>query len=273
MRDTQRLAPEVVRFWIDAPRVAEHWQPGQFVIVRSHDDAERIPLTIAAGDADEGWISLIIQSVGAATARLTALRAGDALADIAGPLGRPTDIERFSGTVVVIGGGVGTAIAYPSAAALAAAGNRVIPIIGGRSKPYVILEDEMREACGDVIVVTDDGSYGRRGLVTDALADVIAIDGGVSRVVAIGPIPMMRAVAEITRPKEIDTVVSLNPIMVDGTGMCGGCRVLVGDETKFACVDGPEFDGHLVDFDVLAQRNRAYHAFEASERSGVCGDL
>ena len=271
MRETELLAPEVTRLWIDAPRVAAHWQPGQFVIVRSHDDAERIPLTIAAGDADEGWISLIIQNVGAATARLTAMRAGDALHDVAGPLGRPTEIDHFSGTVVVIGGGVGTAIAYPSAAALAAAGNRVIAIVGGRSKPYVILEDELRAVCDDVIVVTDDGSHGRQGLVTDALADIVAIDGGVSRVVAIGPIPMMRAVAEVTRPKGIDTVVSLNPIMVDGTGMCGGCRVLVGGETKFACVDGPEFDGHAVDFDVLAQRNRAYSAFEATERTGACG--
>ena len=257
------LAPGVTRLWIDAPRVARYWKPGQFVIVRAADGGERIPLTIAQGDTAAGRIGLIVQNVGASTALLTELKAGDRVADVVGPLGRPTEIARF-GTVVVIGGGVGTAIAYPSAAALAAAGNRVVAIIGGRSRPFVILEDELAEACQQVVAVTDDGSHGRRGLVTDALASVLESEP-VDRVLAIGPIPMMKAVAELTQNRGVDTVVSLNPIMIDGTGMCGGCRVLVGDETRFACVDGPEFDGHLVDFDMLARRNRAYEDFERRE--------
>ncbi|MDH3301908.1 MAG: sulfide/dihydroorotate dehydrogenase-like FAD/NAD-binding protein [Acidimicrobiia bacterium] len=276
VRRVQRLAPEVTRLWLDAPRVARHWSAGQFVIVRVDHDGERIPLTIAAGDPDEGWISLIVQNVGATTARLTRLEAGDEVVDVAGPLGRPTDIDHY-GTVVVIGGGVGTAIAYPSAGALAAAGNRVIAIVGGRSRPYVLLEDELAEVCDRVIPVTDDGSHGVHGLVTDALAMVLASEP-VDRVLAIGPIPMMRAVAELTRPAGLPTVVSLNPIMVDGTGMCGGCRVLVGGETRFACVDGPEFDAHQVDFEVLARRNRAYATFEAAERDrcvsiGISGEV
>ena len=260
----QRLAPEVTRLWLDAPGVARHWRPGQFVIVRVDEDGERVPLTIAGGDPDEAWISLIVQNVGATTARLSCLEAGDEVLDVAGPLGRPTDIDDY-GTVVVIGGGVGTAIAYPSASALAAVGNRVIAIVGGRSKPHVILEGELNEVCDRVIPVTDDGSHGVHGLVTDVLATVLTSEP-VDRVLAIGPIPMMRAVAELTRPAAIPTVVSLNPIMIDGTGMCGGCRVLVEGETRFACVDGPEFDAHQVDFDVLARRNRAYTTFEAAER-------
>ncbi len=268
VRAVKQLAPGVTRLWIDAPRVARYWRPGQFVIVRVDADGERIPLTIAEGNFEWGWISLIVQDVGATTARLTALTVGDRLHDVTGPLGRPTEIDDY-GTVVVIGGGVGTAIAYPSAAALARAGNRVIAIVGGRSKPYVILERELRAAVDEVIVVTDDGSHGAKGLVTDALATVMEREP-VNRVLAIGPTPMMAAVAELTRPRStafagIPTVVSLNPIMVDGTGMCGGCRVLVGGETRFACVDGPEFDAHRVDFAVLAQRNRAYRAFEKGE--------
>lgn len=259
----ERLAPGVTRLWIDAPRVARYWHPGQFVMVRVDADGERIPLTIAEGDDESGWISVIVQNVGATTARLTSLCVGDRLHDVAGPLGRPTEIDEY-GTLVVIGGGVGTAIAYPSAAALARAGNRVIAIIGGRSKPYVILESELAAVAHEVIVVTDDGSHGTKGLVTDALATVLERET-VHRVLAIGPIPMMAAVAEVTRPDGIPTVVSLNPIMVDGTGMCGGCRVLVGGETRFACVDGPEFDAHQVDFAVLARRNRTYYTLERRE--------
>jgi ferredoxin--NADP+ reductase len=261
IRATRVLAPGVKRFWIEAPRVATHWKPGQFVIVRSTHEAERIPLTIAEGDAEEGWISIIVQAVGASTTVLNSLEPGDSFADVAGPLGAPSKIGRV-GTVAVIGGGVGTAIAYPTAVAYHQAGNSVVGIIGGRSRDYVILEDELRAACDEVHVVTDDGSYGREGLVTDVLADMLESGMVLNEVLAIGPIPMMRAVADVTRPFGVHTVVSLNPIMVDGTGMCGGCRVLVGGETRFACVDGPEFDAHLVDFDVLTMRNRAYRAFE-----------
>ena len=259
--ETRRLAPEVTYYKINAPKIARKRKAGQFVIVRTDPDGERIPLTIADSDPDEGWIALIVQAVGRSTADMAQLGAGDAILDLAGPLGLPSEIERF-GTVVVIGGGVGTAIAYPTAVALAEAGNDVIAIVGGRTSEYVILEDELRSAGAEVIVTTDDGSAGRHGFVTDALQDLL--DGGVAldRVIAIGPIPMMQAVATVTEPRSIPTIVSLNPIMVDGTGMCGGCRVGVGGETKFACVDGPEFDAHLVDFEQLAKRNTAYAAHE-----------
>ncbi len=254
------LAPSVKRFRVAAPRVARHWQAGQFVIVRVSSDGERIPLTIAEGDADAGWIGLVVQAVGGTTNAINALEAGDAFADVVGPLGTPSEVAPV-GTVVVIGGGVGTAIAYPTAVAHHAVGNRVVGIVGGRSAEFVILEDELSAVCDELIVCTDDGTKGRHGLVTDALADVIAREP-VAKVLAIGPIAMMRAVGEVTRPAAIDTIVSLNPIMVDGTGMCGGCRVLVGGETKFACVDGPEFDAHAVDFDILSRRNRSYLGFE-----------
>ena len=261
------LAPSVTRFRVMAPRVASHWRAGQFVIVRVSADGERVPLTIAEGDAEAGWIGIVVQAVGATTTRINELGVGDSLHDVAGPLGTPSEIDRV-GTVVVVGGGVGTAIAFPVAVANHAAGNRVVAVIGGRSAPYVILEDELRAVADDVIVCTDDGSLGRHGLVTDALADVIAGER-VDKVVAIGPIPMMRAVAGTTHRHGIETIVSLNPIMVDGTGMCGGCRVLIGTETKFACVDGPEFHAHEVDFDVLARRNRSYLGFER-DRADEC---
>jgi ferredoxin--NADP+ reductase len=225
---------------------------------------------VAHADPGEGWIELIVQSVGKTTHLMNRLEAGDALADVAGPLGVPSEVDHF-GTAVVIGGGVGTAIAYPTARALAGAGNRVVAIVGGRNAELVILEEELRSIAEDVLVTTDDGSAGRRGLVTDALAEVIAREP-VDRVVAIGPIPMMRAVAELTRGPGISTVVSLNPIMVDGTGMCGGCRVSVGGKTRFACVDGPEFDGHLVDFELLSVRNRAYCTFEREQLAALEAD-
>jgi len=263
----QFLAPSVKRFRVDAPRVAQHWKAGQFVIVRVTGDGERIPLTIAEGDADEGWIGLVVQSVGKTTTLINGLDAGDAFHDVAGPLGTPSEVEPV-GTVVVIGGGVGTAIAYPTAVAHHLAGNRVIGIVGGRSAEHLILESELAAVCDELLTCTDDGTAGRHGLVTDVLADVLAREH-IDLVLAIGPIPMMQAVGETTRPAGVPTTVSLNPIMVDGTGMCGGCRVLVGGETKFACVDGPEFDAHLVDFDVLSRRNRAYLGFER-ERAGEC---
>jgi ferredoxin--NADP+ reductase len=261
VRDAQLLAPSVKRFWVEAPRVAQHWHPGQFVIVRVATDGERIPLTIVDGNKDEGTICLIVQAVGATTEVINRLEVGDSLTDIVGPLGTPSEIDT-SGNVVVIGGGVGTAITYPVARALREAGCRVRAIIGGRSRQYVILEAELSEVCEDVYPVTDDGSYGRQGLVTDVLSHLLSIGDPIDHVFAMGPISMMQAVADVTRPAHVKTTVSLNPIMIDGTGMCGGCRVLVGDCTKFACVDGPEFDAHLVDFGILSARNRAYVEFE-----------
>jgi ferredoxin--NADP+ reductase len=259
--ETRQLAPSVTYFRVDAPKIARKRKAGQFVIIRVADDGERIPLTIADSNPDEGWIAIIVQAVGRTTTLLNQLEVGDVIHDMAGPLGMPSEIDEF-GTVVVIGGGVGTAIAYPTAVALAEAGNDVIAIVGGRSREYVILEDELRAVCSAVYPTTDDGSYGRHGFVTDQLAELIDQGRSIDQVIAIGPIPMMRAVAAVTEPHGIRTIVSLNPIMVDGTGMCGGCRVAVGGEVKFACVDGPEFDAHQVDFELLARRNTAYGAFE-----------
>ncbi|MEK7703863.1 MAG: sulfide/dihydroorotate dehydrogenase-like FAD/NAD-binding protein [Myxococcota bacterium] len=262
--EARDLAPDVRYIKIRAPKIAQKRKAGQFVIIRPTEQSERIPLTIADSDATFGWIVVIVQGIGKSTKLLNSLATGEHIADVAGPLGMPSHIEKF-GTAVSIGGGVGTAIAYPTAVALKQAGNEVISIIGGRTKHFVILEDELRAVCDEVYPTTDDGSYGFHGFVTDKLRELI--DGGrtIDFVLAIGPVPMMKAVAEVTRPHKIHTVVSLNPIMVDGTGMCGGCRVSVGKETKFACVDGPEFDAHLVDFDLLSRRNRAYHDFEKAK--------
>jgi ferredoxin--NADP+ reductase len=249
------LSPNVTRLRVVAPRIAEIRQPGQFVIVRRGPGAERIPLTIADVDREAGTITLVIQGVGKSTMDLCDLGVGDAIQDIAGPLGRPTELLE-SGHAVCVGGGVGTAVVYPIASALHRAGVRVTSVIGGRSQDWVILEDELR-ACGDVIACTDDGSYGRPGFVTEALKDVLD-GGGVDAVYAVGPVPMMRAVSELTRLFGVHTVVSLNSIMIDGTGMCGGCRVSIDGKTKYACVDGPEFDGHLVDFSLLSDRLSTY---------------
>ncbi len=259
--DTRWLAENVKRFELRAPRVAAKQQPGQFVIVRVHDHGERIPLTIAASDPNAGTITLVVQGIGKTTRLINSLEAGHFLLDVVGPLGNPSEIREY-GTVVIIGGGVGTAIAWPTARALKKAGNRVLTILGARNKRLVILETELRAVSDELFVTTDDGSYGQRGLVTDKLQELIREEERVDLVLAIGPIPMMRGVAEVTRPHGIPTTVSLNSIMVDGTGMCGGCRVLVGGEAKFACVDGPEFDAHQVDYDVLAQRNAMYRAAE-----------
>lgn len=258
--EARPVGTDVMFFRFAAAKVAQHWRAGQFVIVRVAEHGERIPLTVAAVDADAGWIALVVQGVGKTTHMLNELAVGDEICDIAGPLGHPTEIDVF-GSVVVVGGGVGTAIAFPAAAAFARAGNSVTAIIGGRTHEQILFEDELRSICADVMVTTDDGSRGRRGVVTDSLAARIRADPP-DRVLTAGPIPMMRAVAEVTRPHGIPTIASLNPIMVDGTGMCGGCRVAVGDHTRFACVDGPEFDAHQVDFALLANRNRAYHEFE-----------
>ena len=256
------LAPDVKLFRIDAPRIARKRQAGQFVIVRIHEHGERIPLTIADSDPGTGTITLVVQGVGKTTKLMNSLGAGDAILDVVGPLGRPSDVQLF-GTAVVVGGGVGAAIAYPTAVALKQAGNRVVSILGGRTRDLVILEEEIRAASDLVHITTDDGSYGEKGLVTGPLRRSIEAGERIDFVLAIGPIPMMRAVAELTRPHRIKTVVSLNSIMVDGTGMCGGCRVLTGGKSQFACVDGPEFDAHEVDFEVLANRNAMYREAEA----------
>jgi ferredoxin--NADP+ reductase len=266
---TDQLSPNVTRLVIEAPRIAEIRQPGQFVIVRLGPGAERIPLTIADADPAAGTITLIIQSIGKSTADLVDLRPGDAITDVAGPLGRPTDLIEH-GHAVCVGGGVGTAVILPIAQELNRRGVRVTSVIGGRSREWVILEQELAGA-GDVVTCTDDGSYGRPGFVTQALEDVLKA-GGVDAVYAVGPVPMMRAVSELTRPFGVPTLVSLNAIMVDGTGMCGGCRVSIDGKTRYACVDGPEFDAHAVDFGQLADRLTTYRSFEqaAAERREAC---
>jgi ferredoxin--NADP+ reductase len=261
IHEARFLAPDVKLFRIEAPRVARKRRAGQFVILRVHEHGERIPITIADSDPERGDISIVVQGIGKTTKLLNSLEAGDAILDVVGPLGRPSEVGEY-GTCCVIGGGVGAAIAYPTAVALKDAGNRVISILGGRTRDLVILENEIRAASDDVIVTTDDGSYGRKGLVTDALQQLIDDGEKIDYVLAIGPIPMMKAVAETTRPHGIHTVVSLNSIMIDGTGMCGGCRVSVGGQSQFACVDGPEFDAHAVDFDVLRNRNAMYREAE-----------
>jgi ferredoxin--NADP+ reductase len=255
------LAPGIKRFVIEAPRIARKQRPGQFVIVRIHEEGERIPLTIENSDPQKGTISIVVQSLGKTTTLLNSLGAGDHIMDVVGPLGKPSEIEKF-GTVVVMGGGVGTAMAYPTAAALKQAGNKVISIVGARNKELVILEREMREVSDVLMITTDDGSYADKGFVTDKLRQLIQNGVPINLVLAIGPIPMMRAVADMTRSERIRTLVSLNPIMIDGTGMCGGCRVLVEGKSQFACVDGPEFDAHQVNFAVLVQRNGAYRSQE-----------
>jgi ferredoxin--NADP+ reductase len=254
------LAPTVHRMVLRAPRIAAKHRAGNFIMLRLHDKGERVPLTVAATDRAAGTITLVFQTVGKTTAELGALRPGDGLPDLVGPLGRPTRIEKSDGVTVCVGGGIGVAPVHPIACALKAAGNRVIAIIGSRTRELLVMEEEMGRASSELLVATDDGSYGHHGFVTEVLQTVIEREGAdhVSRVIAIGPVPMMRACCKVTEPYGVPTEVSLNPIMVDATGMCGACRVSVGGETRFACVDGPEFDGHQVDFDELTQRLRIY---------------
>jgi ferredoxin--NADP+ reductase len=252
-----RLAPGIHRLEIAVPRVAVAARPGQFVIVRLGPGAERIPLTIADADAGRGVITLVVQAVGKSTGDLVALRPGDVIQDVAGPLGRPSTLVT-TGNAVCVAGGVGAAVVYPIARGLRDGGATVTTVIGARSRDRLLLVAELAEL-GRVVVCTEDGSDGHPGWVTDALPEVL---GDSALVYAAGPVAMMRAVAELTRPLGIPKTVSLNPIMVDGTGMCGGCRVTVGGRMRFACVDGPEFDGHAVDFDELADRLTTYHTFE-----------
>lgn len=255
--EKEELAPGIGRFVVEAPLVARKVQAGNFVIVRVNETGERIPLTAVDWDSERGTVTLIVQSVGKSTRLMNLLQAGEAFADVAGPLGNPIEI-RVYGTVVVVGGGVGTAEVLPIARALNDAGNKLIGVIGARTREHVILEEEMRAVCDDVRVVTDDGSYGTRGLVTDALKTLRAEGTQMDVVFAIGSLLMMKALADSTRDWNLKVYASLNPIMLDGTGMCGGCRVQVGQETKFACMDGPMFDAHLVDFQILSLRIRAY---------------
>jgi len=255
------IAPGIKRFVIEAPRIARKHRPGQFVILRLYEAGERIPLTIERSDAERGTINICVQSAGKTTHLLNSFETGDHILDVVGPLGKPSEIENF-GTVVVMGGGVGTAMAYPTAAALKKAGNRVISIVGARNKELVILEKEMAEVSDTLLITTDDGSYAEKGFVTDKLRQLIKFGTRIDLVLAVGPIPMMKAVADVTRDAHIRTIVSLNPIMIDGTGMCGGCRVLIDGKSEFACVDGPEFEAHRVNFDVLVQRNAMYREAE-----------
>ena len=261
--ENQAFAPDVSSVWVEASRIARVRKPGQFIILRIDEGGERLPLTIADVDPQAGTIRLIIQAIGKTTRQLCSLRPGQTIRDIAGPLGVPTHLDGF-GHAVCVGGGVGTAVVYPIAQALAELDNKVTAIIGGRTKDYVILEKELSLFADRVIPTTDDGSSGKKGFVTTALQELLdaSTDLPVKAVYAVGPVPMMKAVSALTKPYGIYTVVSLNPIMVDGTGMCGGCRVTIGGKSKFACVDGPEFDGHQVDFDELADRLATYRRDE-----------
>ena len=241
---------------IEAPRIAEKAKPGQFVILKANEEGERIPLTMAETDPAKGTITIIYMVVGKTTALFKDLKVGDGYQDVIGPLGKATHLEKL-GTIVCVGGGTGVAVLHPITRALKAVGNHVICIIGARTKDLLILEEQMKAASHDLRVCTDDGSYGMKGFVTEALKQILDTTE-VNQVVAIGPVPMMKFVSKLTQEYDVPTMVSLNPIMVDGTGMCGGCRVTVGGKTKFACVDGPEFDGHQVDYDELMKRLQAY---------------
>ncbi len=260
IKEKKALNPTVTKMVIEAPLVAKKAQAGQFIILRVDEHGERIPLTVADYDREAGTVTIIYQIVGATTMKLDRLQVGDALADFVGPLGKPTEVAGKK-QVAVVGGGVGCAIALPVAKALAESGAQVDTVAGFRNRDLVILEDEFRAVSREYHLMTDDGSAGTQGLVTDALRKLLE-KGGYDEVIAIGPLVMMKFVSLLTKEFGVKTVVSMNPIMIDGTGMCGGCRLTVGGETKFACVDGPEFDGHLVDFDEAIQRGRSYHAFE-----------
>ena len=265
----QPLNPTVTKMVIEAPLVARKAKAGQFIILRASEDGERIPLTIAGYDREAGTVDIIFQIVGGTTMELNALNEGDYLPDFVGPLGRPSEVEGFK-KVAVVGGGVGCAIALPVAQALHANGCEVHSIVGFRTKDLVILEDEFRGHSTKFVAMSDDGTYGTKGLVTNALEELIKSGEKYDEVIAIGPVIMMKFVCQLTKKYDIPTVISMNPIMIDGTGMCGGCRLTVGGETKFACVDGPDFDGHLVDFDEAMKRGAMYRDFEQHKRDEFC---
>ena len=268
----QRLNPTVTLMVISAPMVARKAEPGQFIILRTDEDGERIPLTVADYDRKEGTVTIIFQIVGATTMKLDALNEGDCLKDFVGPLGRATHTEGLK-KVAVVGGGVGCAIAYPVAKKLHEEGCEVHSVIGFRTKELLILEDEFKAVSDKLVLMSDDGSVGKKGLVTDALKELIESGEQYDEVITIGPVIMMKFVCALTKKYGVKTVASMNPIMVDGTGMCGGCRLTVGGETKFACVDGPEFDGHLIDFDEAMSRGASYRDFEAHAREKECNPL
>ena len=248
---------KIKQFTIEAPRIARKQQPGQFIILRLHEQGERIPLTIKSSDPEAGTVTIAVQGIGKTTSLLNCLEAGDYIMDIVGPLGHPSEIKNY-GTAVILAGSVGTAMALPTANALKKAGNHVVFIEGARNTEMVVFEDEVRAASDETYIMTDDGSYGEQGLVTKKLNELLAAGRAIDFVLAVGPVPMMRAVAQVTAPLGIRTMVSLNSIMVYGTGMCGGCRVLVNGTSSFACVDGPEFEASKVNFEVLMQRNTMY---------------
>ena len=263
------LNPTVTKMVIEAPLIAKKAKPGQFIIVRPFEDSERIPLTVAGYDREKGTVDIIFQIVGGTTMELNSLEVGQSVHDFVGPLGRATEVEGLK-KVCVVGGGVGCAIALPIAQALHEQGAKVTGIVGFRNKDLVILEDEFRACCDEFIIMTDDGSYGEKGVVTAPLEQRIVDGANFDEVITIGPLIMMKFVVKTTKPHGVKTVVSMNPIMVDGTGMCGGCRLTVGGETKFACVDGPDFDGDLVDFDEAMARGTMYRPFEAKAREKAC---
>ncbi len=265
----ESLNPTVTLMEIDAPLIAKKAEPGQFIILRVDEAGERIPLTVADYDREKGTVTIIFQIVGATTEKLNHLNEGDCLHDFVGPLGTPSRVEGIK-KAAVIGGGVGCAIAYPVAKKLHALGAEVHSVVGFRSKDLVILEEQFNAVSDKFVVKTDDGSYGTKGLVTDALKELIEQGEQYDEVIAIGPLIMMKFVCKLTKEYGIKTTVSMNPIMIDGTGMCGGCRLTVGGETKFACVDGPDFDGHLVDFDEAMERGSMYRSFEAEQREAAC---
>ena len=264
------LSPGVQQMVVKAPLVARKAKPGEFIILRVDEQGERIPLTIADFDAVAETITIIFQEVGAGTKALGRLQAGESILDFVGPLGNPTHVEKKTGTVICVGGGIGVAPIFPIARGMKEAGNKVISIVGARNHDLLILEKEMKSASTELRITTDDGSYERKGFVTDVLKELIEKGEPIAEVIAIGPVVMMRAVAELTRPYGIKTIASLNPIMVDGTGMCGGCRVSIGDATKFACVDGPEFDAHLIDFAGLMARQKTYVDMEKNCEAHTC---
>lgn len=265
------LAPQVFKYLLHAPDIAQKALPGQFVIIRLDETGERIPITISDSDPTQGTLTFYVQAVGKTSLEMSLMKIGDFILDIVGPLGNPTEIKRF-GTVVVIGGGFGIAAIHPIARALTHAGNKTIAILGARTRELVILEKELRSTSAEVHIATNDGSYGTQGLVTDVLKTMIEKKEPIDRVIAIGPLIMMKAVADLTRPNNIPTLVSMNPIMIDGTGMCGACRVTVGGKMKFACVDGPEFDGHSVDFEGLLNRLKTYLPEEAEAKEKYLKD-
>ena len=266
------LNPTVTKMVIDAPLVAQKAEPGQFIIFRTFEDSERVPLTIADYDREKGTVTIIFQIVGGATMELNTRNVGDCLTDFVGPLGTPSHVDGLK-KVAVVGGGVGCAIAYPIAKKLHSLGAEVHAVVGFRNKDLVILENEFTEVSEKLVMMTDDGSYGEKGLVTNALEKLIKEGNQYDEVIAIGPLIMMKFVCKLTKEYGIKTIVSMNPIMIDGTGMCGGCRLTVGGQTKFACVDGPDFDGHEVDFDEAVHRGSMYREFEAHAREAGCNLL